>query len=109
MAQALELRLLILLREAAVELGKRAGKQIESGKLRREGLRGCNADLDASARDVGQTALIHHADVATLQMVSVWDMPSSSRAWRRAANVSAVSPDWEIVTTSVLGSGTETR
>ena len=46
--------------------------------------------------------------VATLQMVSVWAMPSDC-AWRRAARVSAVSPLWVMVTTSVFGSGTDSR
>ncbi|MNL21936.1 hypothetical protein D3C87_1432520 [compost metagenome] len=46
--------------------------------------------------------------VATLQMASVWVWPRS-RAWRSAAMVSAVSPDWEITTTSARGFGTVSR
>ena len=46
--------------------------------------------------------------VATLHTVSVWRMPRLC-AWRSAARVSAVSPDWLMVTTSVSGSGTEAR
>jgi hypothetical protein len=46
--------------------------------------------------------------VATLQMVSVWAMPRP-RACFSAAMVSAVSPLWLMVTTSVRGSGTLSR
>ena len=46
--------------------------------------------------------------VATLQIVSVCSMPRLC-AWRSAASVSAVSPDWVMVTTSVFGFGTEVR
>ena len=46
--------------------------------------------------------------VATLQIVSVCSMPSE-RACLSAASVSAVSPDWLMVTTSVFGSGTDSR
>ena len=48
------------------------------------------------------------AEVATLQMVSVCVMPRLC-AWRSAASVSAVSPLWVMVTTSVRGLGTEVR
>jgi hypothetical protein len=48
------------------------------------------------------------ADVATLQMVKVCGMPKLC-AWRNDAKVSAVSPDWVMVTTSVRGSGTLSR
>ncbi|CUJ38976.1 Uncharacterised protein [Achromobacter xylosoxidans] len=46
--------------------------------------------------------------VDTLQMVSVFSMPSE-RACLSAASVSAVSPDCEIVTTSERGFGTLSR
>jgi len=46
--------------------------------------------------------------VDTLQMVSVCVMPRL-RACLRAAMVSAVSPDWLMVTTSVEGTGTLSR
>ncbi len=46
--------------------------------------------------------------VATLQTVSVCFMPRLC-AWRSAARVSAVSPDWLMVTTRVLGWGTLVR
>jgi hypothetical protein len=46
--------------------------------------------------------------VATLQMVSVCTMPRL-RACFSAASVSAVSPLWLMVTTSVRGSGTLSR
>ncbi|MNT55782.1 hypothetical protein D3C72_1930470 [compost metagenome] len=46
--------------------------------------------------------------VDTLQMVSVFSMPSE-RACFRAASVSAVSPDCEMVTTSERGLGTLSR
>ena len=46
--------------------------------------------------------------VATLQIVSVCCMPSE-RACFSAASVSAVSPLWLMVTTSVRGSGTLVR
>lgn len=46
--------------------------------------------------------------VATLQMVSVCCMPRLC-AWRSAARVSAVSPDWVMVTTRLRGLGTLVR
>jgi hypothetical protein len=46
--------------------------------------------------------------VATLQIVSVCSMPCA-RACFSAASVSAVSPLWVMVTTSVFGSGTLSR
>jgi hypothetical protein len=46
--------------------------------------------------------------VDTLQMVRVCSMPKP-RACFSAAMVSAVSPDWEIVTTRVFGFGTLSR
>ena len=46
--------------------------------------------------------------VPTLQTVSVCSMPSE-RACLSAASVSAVSPLWLMVTTSVFGSGTLSR
>ncbi len=48
------------------------------------------------------------ADVATLQIVSVFCMPRDC-ACRSAASVSAVSPDWLMVTTSVRGFGQLSR
>jgi hypothetical protein len=48
------------------------------------------------------------ADVDTLQIVSVCSMPRP-RACFRAAMVSAVSPDWLMVTISVRGLGTLSR
>ncbi|MNC92271.1 hypothetical protein D3C83_86660 [compost metagenome] len=46
--------------------------------------------------------------VATLQIASVRSWPSE-RACLSAASVSAVSPDWEMTTTSVLALGTLSR
>jgi hypothetical protein len=48
------------------------------------------------------------ADSATLQIASVRPMPSAL-ACLTEASVSAVSPDWEIATTSCSGFGTEMR
>ena len=56
-------------------------------------------------------ASLHSRTIAlvdTLQIVSVFSMPSE-RACFSAAIVSAVSPDWEMVTTSVSGCGTLSR
>ena len=48
------------------------------------------------------------AEVATLQMVRVLSMPKPC-AWRSAAKVSAVSPDWLMVTTKLRGLATDVR
>jgi hypothetical protein len=48
------------------------------------------------------------ADSGTLQMARVLVMPRLL-ACLRAARVSAVSPDWEMTTTRVSGSGTDSR
>jgi hypothetical protein len=49
-----------------------------------------------------------NADSGTLQMASASVSPLDCACFR-AASVSAVSPDWEIVTTSVPGADTESR
>ena len=79
------------------------------GELGGEGLGGGDADLGAGGGDEAQRGFSRTmADSGTLQIARVLVMPSAL-ACLSAARVSAVSPDWEMTTTRVSGSGTDSR
>ncbi|MDT4878352.1 hypothetical protein FQZ97_1139460 [compost metagenome] len=60
MAHGLEVVGLGFFAQVAAHLGECQREQEQAGELGGEGFGGGHADLDASARDVGQFAFAHH-------------------------------------------------